>query len=52
MHLEIKDSAFLAVGKGFHMVIDPVPASALGCEFEKLSKHPETFFAKVRSMLE
>lgn len=44
----IKDSAFLAEAKSLNMIIDPVSASALTAEFENLTKHPDTFFDKVR----
>ncbi len=48
----IKDSAFLAEAKSLNMIIDPVPASALIAEFQRLAKHPDTFFDKVRAAQE
>lgn len=44
----IKDVAFLAEAKSLNMIIDPLPASALTAEFERLAKHSPAFFDKVR----
>ena len=44
----VKDSAFLAEAKSLNMIIDPLSASALTAEFQRLSKHPDAFFDKVR----
>lgn len=44
----IKDPALLAEAKSLNMIIDPLSGSALTAEFERLAKHPPTFFDKVR----